>query len=860
MLQHTGINRSFGTLLHRSAWPACLLVALGCGWRAAAADQARSETFRLYPGVAVYINNPEARSFEVNLEVRDLNVYENGPREVLVKLYTPDGKPVVREIIPDDGVVAPVFTERLAGWDHQLQYAALQKTHGLVPTLRTSAFSDPARLAGLVKRSFTYPVAAAGAGVYRLVLTGNMDHFVTVSLSEPLKYGVAGHHSWIYGSGDQLRESFIYVPAGTVGMHLAFAEPDEPLSRRFTLTAPDGNVIYDGQAAGGFVQVGGKEIENGWDKLDYAGKLLKLTVSPGRNDFQVSVILRQPFSGVWKDYIGMGSLAVYAPDADTALALAGGTLTADGQLFWHPFQVRFHNWLKDHPLAADADDAAKTLRHDLETLEKRFRLVGVGDHRGSLGWNNLAYSFGYAGCKIWRKSWSVLQNAALPPEVRAIIVEGLLLCGDRYGFAHEIERTNGNAFNQISLSLWYAAQATGDALLKARFETFWERWGNGGWGPGVGLTASGDHHEIFAHAWHYMSYLMNNWRVGGYPMYIENDQGIVGDAGDDQRFDTVLERNRELFSYLWCREAGGKGLASMAIASPWSSRTDTYPVNLEANWEPFGHPWKGDPGPDLTVNVNNGSEWFAARRPNYYALTFHGKISPGWVRHTMAGQLGFGGGMLCQVTIPGKGPVIAGNLNGWYGVGGHPSDWRNLHIHSLVGETWDGRPLISGMSEHPDAKLEGNTLTSSGQVRDTNVKVRRVYTFNPDSIDCEVALADCDYKEILSLWSQPRKWSEVRLAYEMIPFGTKRAKGEDKIPCIVTAGGADGKELGELTEAPLEATTVKIDRGGYGVRIELPQEMTVQRGLNRTVMIQLADGEVPAADVRLKYRLVPYRN
>jgi hypothetical protein len=43
------------------------------------------------------------------------------------------------------------------------KYAALQKTHGLVPTLRTSAFSDPARLAGLVKRSFTYPVAAAGA-------------------------------------------------------------------------------------------------------------------------------------------------------------------------------------------------------------------------------------------------------------------------------------------------------------------------------------------------------------------------------------------------------------------------------------------------------------------------------------------------------------------------------------------------------------------------------------------------------------------------------------------------------------------------------------------------------------------------
>ena len=41
--------------------------------------------------------------------------------------------------------------------------------------------------------------------------------------------------------------------------------------------------------------------------------------------------------------------------------------------------------------------------------------------------------------------------------------------------------------------------------------------------------------------------------------------------------------------------------------------------------------WKGEPGPDLTVDINNGHEWFAARRSGYYVLTFHGRLAPEWM-------------------------------------------------------------------------------------------------------------------------------------------------------------------------------------------------------------------------------------
>jgi len=156
-------------------------------------------------------------------------------------------------------------------------------------------------------------------------------------------------------------------------------------------------------------------------------------------------------------------------------------------------------------------------------------------------------------------------------------------------------------------------------------------------------------------------------------------------------------------------------------------------------------------------------------------------------------------------------------------------------------------------------KMQGLVPTIRSSALSDPARLTRTYRFNADSIDCEVALADSDYKEVLSLWTQQRKWSEVRLAYEMIPFGTQRIVQEPDSATTVTVLAADGKELGVLTETPAVVRTIKIDRGGYGVRIELAANMSVHRGRNRTVTIQLTDKEAPAAAIGLKYRLVPYQ-
>jgi len=820
-----------------------------------AQDKQGTQTFRLYEGITAYVHNPDGKAFSVQLEVRDINLISQGPREVLFKVYDPDGQPVVREVIPDDGITEGLFPERLGGWCEELQYYMTLYAKGTKPSFRWSSWSDPKRLAALPAQKFEKQIAGGKKGVYRVVLAGTNDHFATLKISPELKYGIVGHTNWLHGSRDLLKKRFIYVPKGTSGIFFAIAEPDQPQTRTFKLTAPDGKVLFEGKAAGGYVRLGGQAWKETPLKVEkpgeYDGKLLKLEVSEGKNDYLVRITLQQPKDGAFKDYVGMGSLALFCEDEATAMALQGGTFVEDGELFWHPFQAKFHRWLKANPL--DANDEQKALRKELEALYDGFHLFETSDGRGTQMWTLWSYGMGYYGCKVFRSSWVLMQRADVPAELKAIIREGLIMGGDRMSFAVSSESVNGNAFAQMPIALWYCHRATGDAIQKERFEVFWDRWKNEGWGPGLGLSKSGDAQEFLAHDMHYGSYIMDNWKAKENTWVREG--GILGDATDDPRFQQVMDRYYQLYSYLYCREQDKRPVA----ANPWSARTHMHPHKEATNWEFGPNTWKGEPGPDLTASVNGGDEWFAARRKNYYIVTFHGRISPEWMSKCYPGQLGFSGGVICQLTVPGKGPVLVSTQTESYGTGMDPSNWRNFRVHGLMGECWDGEPLIASISEHHDARLQGNTVTSSGEVRNAHVKVARSYTYHADSIECSVQLAESDYAEILSVWSWARNWSEVKSAYEVFPYLPKDPSGQKAT--TVTLLNAAGAAIGPATDNLAEAQGIRIDRGGFGVVIKLEKPAKVKLGANNTVMVQVVEPQekpTPAAQVALKYTLAPF--
>jgi hypothetical protein len=847
------------------------------------APAAAESTHRLYDGLTAFVHNADGKDFTVSVDVRDINIYETGPREVLFKVYDSDGKPVVREIIPDDGVVSKAYLPPIAAWDHEAWYYTYCYMQGTQPMIRWSAFSATDRLGAVPKRNFTRAIKGGKKGTYRVLLVGGIDHYVTLKIDPALPHGVSGHTDWLHGHGEQWRRSFLYIPKGAKGVHVLLAEYDMPRRRRVSLKAPDGTVLFEGAAPGGFTMKAVDFTKPG----QYDDQVLTFEVSEGAGDFLANVKIRFEKNPEVTIRGESAVPAVFAPDATTAKALQGGAIYHDGRVFWQMYQVRLHDWLKTlkpedfevkgtdgkpadptgqkaptlatrpgfvplngpywAPPACDrimhhypAHKNRAALNVALRDLAGGLRSIGPNDHVAiAIGgpFGNMAYEFGAYAWHYWRPAWRILQESDAPEEIKAVVREAFVTCGDRLGFCRSWERVNGNSFALVLSALRYGYAATGDPLQKQLFETYWERFVSGGWGERVGIGPSGPVQEGFGYAYHYASYILTTW------------QSVLADF-KDERFQKVHDRIHTWFSYTLAEEN--------IAAGPWSSRTHFYPHWAIEREGPFA--WKGLPGPDFTVSVNDGNEWFAARRRSYYVLTYHGRLSPKWNTNAHPGQAGYGGGMICQLQVPGKGPVLAATLNDAYGEGMHPSQWRGFHIHSVVGQTADGKPLVTADSEPTDTLLKDNTVTSSGEVRESSVHVTRAYTFGADGIGCEVRLKETESEALLGLWLKSALRGKVTEAAEMVPFvPTQKAKPGSKAGATeVTAFDPDGKELGALTKEAVLAKVVVIDRGGFGVRIELEQSRKVSRGEANTVLIRLTDTPAMASTIKLKYRLVPF--
>lgn len=854
-----------------------------------AALPARAATHRLYDGITAFVPNPEGKAFTVTLDVRDINIFETGPRELLCKVYDPDGQPVVRKVIADDGVVSQAFLPPMGAWDHEAWYYTYCYQKGTQPMIRWSAFSAPDRLGSVAKRTFRFPIAAGKKGVYRILVVGCIDHYVTLTLDPDLPAAVAGHPDWLHGHGEQWKKSHVYVPRGAKGLHVMLAEYDLPRTRKLKVAGPDGAILYEGSAAGGFTKAEISFAKPG----QYDDQVLTVETSAGKGDFLLGLKLRFDKDAEVTQRGERAVTAALAPDAATARAAQNGAIYHDGRLLWHGYQVRLHDWLKKLKPAdfevkdaagkpadpAPGNPAAKGALAELPTrpgflpvngpywqptlcdrimhhypahknraalnvavrdLAAGLRSIGPNDHvavavGGSFA--NMAYEFSNYAWHYWRPAWRILQHSDAPDDLKALVKEAFLVAGDRLAFCRTWERVNGNAYAQVLAALRYCHEGTADPIQKELFDVYWQRFTTGGWGERAGVGPSGPIQEGFAYSFHYGSYMLTTW------------QAILADL-KDERFQKVHDKARLYYSY---------ALSEEVPAGPWSARTH-FPPHWQIEKDgPFA--WKGLPGPDFTVSVNGADEWFAARRKNYYALTYHGRLSPKWETNAHPGQSGYGGGMLCQLHVPGKGPVLASTLNGAYGEGMDPSLWRNFHLHTLVGTTADGRPLVAGDSEHFDARLQDGKVTSSGPVRDSTVEVIRSFTFGPGDITCTVQLKETAANELLSLWLKNELRGKVSEAYEMLPFFAKQKPLPGKNAEDTLIRLSDGpKDLGPLTKDAATARTIRVDRGGFGVVIDLDQPRPVLRGPNNTLLIKLIDQPAPASKIGLSYCLTPFGN
>lgn len=95
---------------------AALLVLVSAAAPAQAKGDDDGVTLRLYQAATAYITNPNGVKFDVTVDVREWNLLENGPRELLVKVYDPDGKVQVRKLVEDDGITGGALMPEAGGW------------------------------------------------------------------------------------------------------------------------------------------------------------------------------------------------------------------------------------------------------------------------------------------------------------------------------------------------------------------------------------------------------------------------------------------------------------------------------------------------------------------------------------------------------------------------------------------------------------------------------------------------------------------------------------------------------------------------------------------------------------------------
>ena len=601
-----------------------------------------------------------------------------------------------------------------------------------------------------------------------------------------------------------------------------------PATRVATLRDQRGNMLQEISAPGG--------LESVYVKFDgkYDDQILTLSVSDGPNAYLIRATVPRKTPNV--GYGGFDPAAVLCDDAKTARAIKNGAIYAHGGVYYHPWQVNLRTWLNNNDQPAD-------IVKEIDSIAAKLMQMGISDALDLGGWGNMAYAFGYYGCPVWRQAWLLSKNPDVPKEPWGYIKEALIMGGDRLSFSVGIERCNGNAFAQIPVALWYCQATTGDKMNRERYNVFFERWRTEGWGEGTGISPSGDSQEHFGHDSGYGSYILSNWQESG-GTWVKNQGGGILKDTDDPRFQEVFDGIRNVFAYVSSRKG--------RPCHMWNSRIWRGPVSPARRVMTGEFEFKGGvPGPDLTMTVNGGNEWFVARRKNYYAVTFHGRIVPEWLCNTFAGQMGFSGGGISRIMVTGKDAVLNSTTTANYGSGDHVSQWRKTQIHAIVGEMNNGQPFHTGISEHPDAKLVGNVVTSSGDVRGVPLRVSRKYTYNDSSIDCEVQLAPADYRKLVTLWSRKKKlhFDHVREAYEVFPHSAQKVTIEGR---------------GEVTDERQEAKElIFAGRTDYGVRIEFERPVHVRKGGHkRTIFVELvaAGGEGPTApeNVALKYRITPY--
>ncbi len=190
--------------------------------------------------------------FGLDITVRDMNTYMQGPRPVMIWVVGPDATTLVREIMPDDGYVAGNEQYRDGIYDVycDFRYREWHRLHtpgGHPPTKQRSPYlQHPEKLPF---RTMHVDVPAAGKGLYRVVIVASWDHWISITPDRPIRTGIHPGPGPLYIHGSRLNEAYLYIPPAVQDIGISISEEVQPFNWRLRIEDQDGTILGETRPA-----------------------------------------------------------------------------------------------------------------------------------------------------------------------------------------------------------------------------------------------------------------------------------------------------------------------------------------------------------------------------------------------------------------------------------------------------------------------------------------------------------------------------------------------------------------------------------------------------------------------------------
>ncbi len=306
--------------------------------------------WRCREGLVFHLLDEKGTGFNLSIDVRDMNTYMQGPREVLVFVSGPQGNILVNKIIPDDGVTKGDFKHKdgVADFWQDVRYREFYRfnsPNGMLPgKSRSPLLKNPAKIA---KRTFEIKVPPAGKGIYRVTFVATMDHFVAMTPSRELTAAIHPGPGPLYIPEKMVDKSYFYVPPLTKDIGILLNEEVMPFSYSATVKDEQGKTAAKIKPKGRFNYA---VIRNA-----APGSIYEIDLKRGKEPGGYLHILGVPM--------------LLCPDKETAKKMRGGIIevSRNGNYIFHGFQKTLADWaysLKKSDLAVDPQgdkDLAKIL-------------------------------------------------------------------------------------------------------------------------------------------------------------------------------------------------------------------------------------------------------------------------------------------------------------------------------------------------------------------------------------------------------------------------------------------------------------------------------------------------------------------